>query len=161
MNTIAHVGWTKSPEDLERLTLCFQYLDSIDREDLQWCKPKFFDLGKGKDFMMDTGTYKAVVLHFVFRGGFYVNQDIQIKQSPMRISPLASWGAWRKRLAATEADYIITFGGISEVNATFLVDIPNYGRAIHSQPYEYREAISKLEQPTMAVFVKEAIQKPV
>lgn len=149
---IAHVGWTKSPEDLGRLELWFKYLDSINKPEYQWLKPVFFDLGKGKDFLNDNGQYQAVILHFIFRGGFYVKQGIQVKQSALRISELSSWGAWRKRLAATGADYITSFGGISEVSGSYLCDVPSYGKATFEAPYDYRLELPTLQKPTMAVF---------
>lgn len=151
--TIAHVGWTKSPEDIQRLTLCFDYFHSIGKDDFQWLKPVFFDLGKGKDFLTDTGKHTVVVLHYVFRGGNGVSQPIQIKQSPLRVSKHSSWVNWRKRLADTEADYIITFGGIAEVNGTYLADIKGYDKPIMT-PYEYRKEMGFNNNPTMSVFIK-------
>src|SRR5258708_7928951 len=138
---VAHVGWTKSYEDFERLELFRQYTLSMGLPDYTNLKPVFFDLSKGKDFLKDIDKYRAVVLHFVFRGGFCINQDIQVPSSPLRISPMSSWGEWRKRLTTTEADVIVAFGGVSEVNGSFLVDIPGYGKIKKEFLYEYRVGV--------------------
>lgn len=96
----------------------------------------------------------ALVLHFIFRGGQDVNQQIQIKQSPLRVSKLSSWSNWRKRLSETDAEFIITFGGLAEINGSFLADIPNFGKAILETPYLYREGLSAQTNTTMSVFQK-------
>ncbi|SRR6266404_8662215 len=156
---VAHVGWTKSYEDFERLVLFIQHTRSMGLSDYTDLKPVFFDLSKGKDFLKDTGKYKAVVLHFVFRGGFSVNQDIQVRSSPLRISPLSSWGQWRRRLTDTGADVIVAFGGGSEVNGSFLVDIPGYGKIKKEFLYEYRVGIPTFGQPTASIFIKEGLDR--
>lgn len=152
MNGVAHVGYTKTFDDLERLTMCFDYLGEIGREDLQWNKPILFDLSKGKDFLTDTNKFNWVVLHFLFRGGYYVNQDIQVKQSGLRISPLSSWSSWRKRLTATEAKFIFVFGGDAEISGSFLVDIPNYQK-VEDRPYPLQRPVM-FRMPQMTIFKK-------
>lgn len=134
-NQIAHVGWTDSDEDRDRLYLTLQHLREfgIDAGIIQ---PKFIELWEGQDFLEDQEEYSIIVLHFLFRGSNHIKQEKQVKWSPLRISQKSSWVNWRKRLAATNADYIIAFGGMGEIGPSFIVDIPGYGLPKHKEPYD-------------------------
>lgn len=129
MKTIAHVGHTKTSGDLKRIFTVIEWYERHTGERFSF-QGDCLDLNKGRDFLLEPNTYDAVVLHFIFRGGF---TNLVDKRKALKVSPKASWYEWRKRLVATGAKYIFAFGGMAEVGGTFLVDLDGY-RSIQVEP---------------------------
>lgn len=141
IRSIAHVGHSGTQDDFMRVCEMLSWLD-----DFNYCmkgvEPDFVCASKGgRDFLAETKRYDAVVLHFLFRGGFCVPPDKCKGQ--LYVSPLNSWSAWRKRLSQTGANVIFAFGGPSEVNGTHLVNLEGYDTV-------------KMESNGMSVFVRKA-----
>jgi hypothetical protein len=118
--SVAHVGHTGTLNDFKRIA-----------EVIEWCgkhgqeigKGDFFNLSKGRDFLREDKKYEVVVLHFIFRGGFGVNNS---KHPELGLSPLASWSNWRKRLVDSGAKWIFAYGGMAEVGGTYIVNLDGY-----------------------------------
>lgn len=129
---IAHVGHTKTLEDLTRIIKV-----------VTWCldngyNPKkgtndYIELQHGRDFLIEKETYDIVILHFLFRGGFAV-APARLQCKELAYSPHASWASWRRRLVATRAKLIFAFGGSTEVSGSYLVDLPGY-KSFHEDQF--------------------------
>lgn len=119
--TCCHVGSDDSADDMMRTLEAAEWLLGRGVE-----PPRRHDkvnLNRGRDFLAESKTYEVVVLHFLFRGGFYVPPTTD---GQLATSPLASWAAWRRRLVSTGAKYVFAYGGASEVGGTYLCDLPGY-----------------------------------
>jgi hypothetical protein len=125
-STICHVGYTMSGDDMERVV---QVSD--------WCMENginypdssvFLDLNKGKDFLAMDATYDMVILHFICRFDKFQSERAWkgLILPTLKVSPLASWSNWRKRLVGTNADHIFLFGGMGEVSGPFVATLDGY-----------------------------------
>jgi hypothetical protein len=121
---IAHVGHTQSPGDVQR---------SI--QALQWCAENNIDFGRvvndfvelrnGRDFLLEDREYVAVVLHYLFRGGFTIKKNGNGNKQ-LAYSARSSWVAWRNRLMLSGAKLIFAFGGMAEIGGSYIVSLDGY-----------------------------------
>lgn len=122
--TIAHVGHTQSPGDVQRMI-----------EALTWCaahnidfintKNDIVELRDGRDFLLEKLEYEVVVLHFLFRGGFTIDPSGNGNRQ-LAYSEHTSWSVWRHRLVNTKAKLIFAFGGVSEIGGSYIANLDNY-----------------------------------
>lgn len=128
---VAHVGYTESDDDFERLrdaensvefyAKSEEFLDFYEDAD-------FIDLSNGRDFLTENGTYDIVILHRIWYG-----KDMSIYNSIVGASPLQSRQKWVQRLIDTQASFIVVYGGTgTEIDETILGNIPGY-RIVHSK----------------------------
>jgi hypothetical protein len=90
----------------------------------KWGKTQFdgIDLNDGRDFLAEDRQYDIVVLHFVFRDAHRVAKE-WAEAPELRVSPRASWEAWRRRLSASGARLIV---GMGEVGGGYIVTLDGY-----------------------------------
>jgi hypothetical protein len=126
MRKIAHVGTLHTETDRTIDILVLDYLvrnhpnyltdDAVhDDINLQW----------GRDFLLEDKTYDIVTIQFLYSE---CNEIPSNNQNPyLRGSPIHSPENWRKRLIATNADFIFAFGDFTEVNSLYFGTLEGYG----------------------------------
>jgi hypothetical protein len=125
LESICHVGYTKSTDDFDRVVKVSDWLtyNNIVYPD----KSAFIDLTRGKDFLTMKDTYDIVVLHFICRWEKRHVDRIGGEMPPeLSISEHASWSNWRKRLVSTNAEAIHLFGGQGEVGGSYIATLDGY-----------------------------------
>lgn len=113
---------------LDRYTDDSVMLYSSDRID------DFVDLNDGRDFLEESQIYDIVILHMVYSP---YNQTFarNAPGSPYRISRLHTPNNWKRRLMATNAKYIFTFGDGEEVHGRYLGELREYYGPIDAGNY--------------------------
>lgn len=122
--TILHVGFTGTGNDHWRISKVMDWLRlaAIKYPD----KSLFMDLTEGEDFLIDTGTYDMVVLHFISREEKCHQRRRGRIPKELTVSEHASWYNWCRRLIATEAGYLFLFGGFGEVSWSYVAGLGGY-----------------------------------
>ena len=101
------------------------------------------DLSMGRDFLKEGERYDLVVLNYIFRADGidptkgphpilqeYINELRPNDPYFFKVSTNHTKDNWRRRLLATKAETILTFGGnaYSEVDGEWLGELPGYHR---------------------------------
>jgi len=123
---IAHVGSTESNEDdrfhTDMMTDWFiknnpEILDQRFEND-------YIDLNEGRDFLKENKKYDIVILHYIYAPSHFSGRT----QGYFGTSSEHTPQNWARRLVGTDAKYIFTVGGITEVSGMYLGNLPGYIR---------------------------------
>lgn len=128
-----HVGYTDSAEDAARYRWAEDFLtelenstDDNDGVDLVRQMDEI-NLYQNRDFLKESHTYDVIILHWIFNPRNMELTSVSVATDlSTRVSEKHSPQNWRKRLIATEAEYIFVFGSTTEVSHWFLGNIPGY-----------------------------------
>jgi hypothetical protein len=139
---IAHVGDVGSSRDMTMRIVSVAWISRHRNDVLLSAKPlhDFIDLSGGRDFLAEDLKYDVVILHYLWALDT-IDVTPAFRQATAT-SPHHSQERWRERLAATDAEVIIAFGGGNEVARAFIGDIEGYkGESVfHSDPYSRLQA---------------------
>ncbi len=128
----AHVGYTFSNSDYNRIVDAeYELMELEGVEEMNLLEQvDYIDLSHSRDFLTENKQYDVVILHYLFNpGDVPIPKHVAETFPTTKTSPLQSPEAWRERLIATEAKYILVYGSHStEIRGWYIGDLPGYER---------------------------------
>jgi hypothetical protein len=141
MQSVAHVGFTGTPGDHDRINMVVGWLVEHNQTALWPREPERHDrieLRQGRDFLMECAQYDVVVLH-----NLYWPTNSHGLCGIFTTSPAHSPESWRTRLVQTCASVVFLFGDWTEVSPDnigklvgYTLHQPSYGFSIFTRNKE-------------------------